>query len=330
MASPVTEIAGSYRRRRSRGENPAAVVHRLYGKYAGMTDTSLLDTASLVVALTAYLGKDRLDQDAITPQLRRAFGLAYPDIRIEEFYQNMKSLEPEQVSGHLDNLKGKFAEVVICDNMNAHEPMGTLTLRSGQVCRLADSINQPGYDLEIVNPDGTLDQVLQVKATAHVRAIKDALIRYPDIDVITTDEAADAMLHHMVHSSGLSNETLENQVRAPVDALLDDPVENVLEMLPLGLPGAVIIATEGGRVLFGRQSWQAAVQRSSERGIKTGAAQGAAFLATVSGVGLAAIPVATLVRIGVDRAFIARDVVKRLDVAIARIEPLRPHITSVA
>jgi hypothetical protein len=61
-----------------------------------------------------------------------------------------------------------------------------------------------------------------------------------------------------------------------------------------------------------------------ERGIKTGAAEGAAVVAVAAGVGPAAIPVSILVRLGVDRALVARSVVERLDAAITQIEALDP------
>jgi hypothetical protein len=126
----------------------------------------------------------------------------------------------------------------------------------------------------------------------------------------------------MVHGGGISNESLEDQVRAPADAFLDSPVEDIVEKLLLGFPGVFIVATESSRVLMKRQTWQSAVQRSLERGIKTGAAEGAAVVAMAAGVGPAAIPASILVRLGVDRAFVARSVVKRLDAAIAQIEAL--------
>jgi hypothetical protein len=95
----------------------------------------------------------------------------------------------------------------------------------------------------------------------------------------------------MVHGGAISNESLEDQVRGPADAFLDSPVEDIVEKLPLGIPGVFIVATEKTRVLMGRQTWQAAIQRSLERGIKTGAAEGAAVVAVAAGVGPAAIPV---------------------------------------
>ena len=50
--------------------------------------------------------------------------------------------------------------------------------------------SQPGWDIQILNADGTVDQVLQAKATESVSYVKEALEKYPDIEIVTTEEVA--------------------------------------------------------------------------------------------------------------------------------------------
>ena len=95
------------------------------------------------------------------PQLLEAFGMQYPNVPIE----SLRGASEQRLTGLAKGVKGKYFEVLATDRLNDGESVGGLALGSGQVARLADSPTQQGWDVEIVNQDGTLDEALQLKAT---------------------------------------------------------------------------------------------------------------------------------------------------------------------
>ena len=94
--------------------------------------------------------------------------------------------------GFLSAWKGKYFEVLVRDELNAGEWVGDIHLEPGQTALLAESAIQPGWDLQIINSDGSVAQELQLKATESLSYVKEALERYPDIGVLTTDEVFNA------------------------------------------------------------------------------------------------------------------------------------------
>jgi hypothetical protein len=109
MAHPIDQLAESYRHRRTGDEDPDTGVRALHRYYTGESDTSLLDTATLVASLTAFLRADRLDRNAITPQLRRAFEIAHPNGQIEDRYEQLRAFASDspEVVGFINGLKIK-------------------------------------------------------------------------------------------------------------------------------------------------------------------------------------------------------------------------------
>ena len=177
--------------------------------------------------------------------------------------------------------------------------MGDIHLEPGQEAILADSVTQPGWDLQIINSDGSIAQELQLKATESLSYVKEALERYPDIDVLATDEVGDAAEN--IFSSGFSDEALEKTIRAPMEDLLDGPVEELLETVLPGLPFALIAVGEGRQVLMGRKTFDIAMKEGLSRAVKTGAAIGAGALVAFLDGGLLSIPASFLTRLGIDR-----------------------------
>ena len=109
------------------------------------------------------------------------------------------------------------------------------------------------------------------------------------------------MADDLVFPSGSSNADVEAQVAAPMEELLDSPLEEFAEMVLPGLPFVLIAATEGRKVLMGRQAFQEAVNRSLERATKTGAAIGVGAVAVLAGAGVVSLPATFLTRMGIDR-----------------------------
>ena len=128
------------------------------------------------------------------------------------------------------------------------------------MARLAESPTQQGWDVEIVNQDGTRDEALQLKATESMSYVKTALDENPDIRVVVPseleDEAADSA---QLISTDISNASLKNEVGDQLGELSESGLENALdeagELAFDSIPGIsllIIGATEGRKVLTGR------------------------------------------------------------------------------
>lgn len=296
----------------------AGRLQELHDEYARRSEASLLDAITATAAIDAFFLSDQIDLGQVTPQMRRAFALAFPNKSLSD----LNDLSPESAKGWLAAWKGKFFEVVVEDRLNAGEQVGDLRLGLGQMARLADSPTQPGFDLEIVNSDGNIAEQLQLKATDSLGYVKEALEKYPDIRVLATEEAASDQIDAIL-SSGIRDEAIEGQVAAPLADLLDSPIEELFENIAPGLPFVLLATTEGAQVLMGRQTFQQAVERALRRGTRTGAAMGAAALAALAGAGMLSLPVALLTRLGIDRHQIGSGLVRKLRSDRAQLEPLQ-------
>ena len=203
------------------------------------------------------------------PQLVEAFGMQYPNVPIE----SLRGASEQRLTGLAQGVKGKYFEVLARDRLNDGESVGELSLEPGQVARLAESPTQQGWDVEIVNQDGTLDEALQLKATESMSYVKTALDENPDIRVVVPseleDEAADSA---QLISTDISNASLENEVGDQLGELSESGLENALdeagELAFDSIPGIsllIIGATEGRKVLTGRATVEEAVRSGRGR-----------------------------------------------------------------
>ena len=203
------------------------------------------------------------------PQLVEAFGMQYPNVPIE----SLRGASKQRLTGLAQGVKGKYFEVLAKDRLNDGESVGELSLEPGQVARLAESPTQQGWDVEIVNQDGTLDEALQLKATESMSYVKTALDENPDIRVVVPselkDEAADSA---QLISTDISNAFLENEVGDQLGELSESGLENALdeagELAFDSIPGIsllIIGATEGRKVLTGRATVEEAVRSGRGR-----------------------------------------------------------------
>lgn len=263
----------------------------LYNHYASRKADTLLDSLTAAIGISTIVNSGSVDFDAITPQMEEAFNLSFPNKTL----QDLEGLEPEQLQGIISNWKGKLFEVQVRDQLNNGEIIGDVMLDEGQYAQLAESVNQPGWDLQILNADGTVDELLQLKATESISYINQALEKYPDIDVLATSEIAD--LSQTVHDSGISNESLNESLSSVIDSN-----EDFLDMILPGLPFLIITVSEGRKVFVKKSDWDQAIQNMTSRGIKTGLAMGIGWLAfDFTGLSWVGAGTAALFRLGIAR-----------------------------
>ena len=319
MGSNLASLAAHYADRYGDEIHSRESLRALHDGYAREREASVVDAVAATAALDALVFADQADVSAINPQMLEAARSQW-GYDLNALVNRLRSLgnySPDGVRNFLSQWKGKYFEEILKDKLNAGESVGGIQLGPGQQARLFPSPTHPGSDLEIVNADGTISQELQAKATNYIGYVKRALEKYPDIPVITTSEAAeqaDSLAENMIFNSGVRDAKIEEDIRAPVADIVDDTgLENFVEAVVPGLPFILITASEGRRVLMGRQTLQDAANRIAERGLTTGAAMAVGHtLTTLTGAGIISLPATFATRLGIGRFQILNGLSRRL------------------
>lgn len=173
--------------------------------------------------------------DYIPEEVEKAYVAAYPiKSQTESLRDIIEDADAEELTGLISGIKGKLFEMRYVDFLNGGH------LPDGYEAVLAESVVNPGWDIAIVDADGFAVDELQMKATDSVDYVKAALEKYPDIEIVTTEEVYNSLVMREfadnVVNSGISNEELTSVV---TEALDSDSVEMdwglpVIPMLLIG------------------------------------------------------------------------------------------------
>ena len=173
----------------------------------------LLD--SLGISVSVIHGYYHIDY--IPEEVEEAYKAAYP---IKSQTDNLRDIiedaDDTELAGLISGIKGKLFEMRYVDFLNdGHLP-------DGYEAVLAESATNPGWDIAILDNNGMVVDELQMKATDSVDYIKTALERYPDIDIVTTEEVYNSVVMHEfadnVINSGISNEELTSVVTETLES----------------------------------------------------------------------------------------------------------------
>ena len=324
MDREIIRLANEYRRSYGSSGNVSDRMKVLYNHYIKKHDSALMDSAAAAAALYGIFMADQIDFSKITPQMEEAFNLAYPNVELS----SLADLSPDQIEGYIAAWKGKYFEVLVRDQLNAGEWVGDIHLEPGQVAQLAESAAQTGWDLQILNSDGTIANEIQLKATDSLSYVKEALERYPDIQVLTTDEVdIPEELHEKILSSGFSNESLEKTIVEPMSSLFDTPLENFVEGILPGLPFVIIAVGETQKVLMGKKSYENAFRKLIERSAKTVISVGVGSIVYLLDGGIISLPATIITRLGIDRYQLLDQLGKHIDKEIHKTRKLLPAHT---
>ena len=167
MDSSLTELAAGYKRRYGTAVLSREGLRGLYGRYVKGRGASILDAAAATAALNVLAFGDQIDTGAITPQMQEAYRLAFSILAtrmtLAERLIELGDSSDDVRRGFLNSLKGKYFEVIVKDRFNAGLTTGDLVPGLGQTAQLATDPTQPGWDLRIVNADGSTNELLQLK-----------------------------------------------------------------------------------------------------------------------------------------------------------------------
>jgi len=276
-----------------------------------------LDTATLagmsVAEILHEVRYGNISESDLDPQVIKAFHLQFPHVgNFVQFVQLHD--EPDELRGVFSGIKGKLFELQHVDYLNNGH------LQSGYVAKLAESPVQPGYDIIIEGPDHETVQVLQDKTTASVALIKEALERYPNVDIYVPHQTVDALhnagLYDHIFDSAVDGDALQEKAQTAVTAA--DHIDSYT--FPL-VGEFVVFATEGYSLYQGKTTHRQFTKRTWRRGTRL-------FLANLIGygVGTATIPPLHMVSLPVRWVFArwdyARDFAKATERRLQRIRAI--------
>lgn len=262
----------------------------LAGRYIRARSLSILDAAAIGLAFDAIFSEPSIDITKITPQMASAWEQAYPHVPIE----SLAGRSAEELAGAINGWKGKLFEVEVAERLNNGEWVGDLRLEPGQKVEPATSPTQPGWDLQIINDDGSPVDMLQLKATESVSYVHQALARYPDTPILTTEEVASQIGDHaMIFDSGISNDELTGSIK---EHLADATPDAAVDVLSGTLPVSVILATEAYKVLNGQKSTAEALNSGTDRLTKAAIAGGVGTAVSLVATPLAGVVASMLTR----------------------------------
>lgn len=238
-------------------------------KYRALSTTSLLDLAATATGISNV---SRSLQD-LDPLALKALQDTNPNFGSDVLHLYSES----ELQGIINSAKGKYFEYLVADRLNAGETVGDVTLPHGFSVELAESVNQPGWDLQILDEAGNAVDFLQLKATESINYITDTLEKYPDIAILTTHEAASELPHdYMVLDSKISDAGLESVIERTLEDSNVDIISEFWEIWNPIVPLLVIAATEGYRVAFTETTLLNSVNSACQRATRS-------FLAGVVG-----------------------------------------------
>ena len=210
--------------------------------------------------------------DQVPEEVEAAFQAAYPGLANgESFAEAVSRMDSSELPGLVAGVKGKLFEQDFVDHLNSGN------LPDGFTAHVADSANQPGWDINIVDADGNTVELLQAKATESLDYVKEALERYPDIDVVSTSEVYAQMmalgLAESVRDGGLTEAALEAKVMSAAD--LASGSVDATDLLPSAVGLAIIgLSVFMDKSLTGEQRAAEFGGRSGRVGVASVAAKG--------------------------------------------------------
>ena len=245
---------------------------------------TLLDVAMEASAAQTQVWEDFDDLD---PLLQQAVRETNPGLGESRWF----SMDADERMGAINAAKGKYFEYLVVNRLNAGEQVGDVILAPGQQAMVAESMNQPGWDVQIVSGDGSVVQYLQMKATDSGAYIREALERYPDFQIVSTSEvAAELDGNAMVLDAGIGNDELKRQVGDAVDLADDTVTERFVDYFSPLWPLMAIAAMEGYKVSIGQASIDAFIAQMAVRGKRLLVIKLAGAAVFALGGGLLAIP----------------------------------------
>ena len=157
---------------------------------------------------------DSMESQLVLKALRRS-STSLKDASEAELSDYLDRYDAEELKGIANNTKGIYHEELWVHQYNeTHE---------GTYAEMFGATNHPGADIQIKSCETheVVDEV-QLKATDSVAYVNEHVERYPDIEVVVTNETANRM--DDIHSSGIDNAEITEKVNHDLEAVADNTI----------------------------------------------------------------------------------------------------------
>jgi len=140
---------------------------------------------ALITAVAAAEIAAEQGAHAVTLPLHADGVLARTGLTTDDIHR-FASAEASSRMGAVNLVQGHMGEQMALDLVNS----GHVPVPEGHVARLADTPNQPAWDLELLDPDGGSVVHAQVKISDTAHTIREHFARYPDVHVVYANSEA--------------------------------------------------------------------------------------------------------------------------------------------
>ncbi|MEC8989947.1 MAG: hypothetical protein VX656_01775, partial [Candidatus Latescibacterota bacterium] len=162
----------------------------------------------------------------------------YPDLQeatFEEIADHMRSYDPDQLPGVMSMVKGKLFERLVAYHENQDQDEWRAVLHEDE--------SYPGSDIILTNDDTGETIEMSLKATDSVSYVEEALLKYPDIPVLTTEDVSQFFADDpSVSGAALSNEDLNRVTEENFDRMLT-------ELTPFDVAGGAASGVAAGTAI---------------------------------------------------------------------------------
>ena len=204
------------------------------------SDAVIAAVAMFEISGSQFSGTTSLSEQSA--ELLERTGLTFDDV------ERFSAADPSSRMGAVNLLQGYLGEQFAVDLINA----GAIPVPEGRVAQLADTANQPGWDLELVDTAANADPIYaQVKISDSAATIQEHFAKYPDVKLVYANSEAAAQLESVegievlgsgseIH--GVDGPTVvdmgvsHDDVRAGAMALVDGNFEEPLLQQILDIP----------------------------------------------------------------------------------------------
>jgi len=197
----------------------------------------------------------------------------------------------QALKGTLNAAKGKYFEYLVADRLNNGGRVGDVVLPNGFKAELAESMNQPGWDIKILDAENRIADYLQLKATDDAAYIRETFDRYPEIRILATSEAVDSTSNNeLLLDANMSDQQLEATILDAVEKADTSFSATFVDTLDPLLALVFIAGTEGYRIAIGGSDPGLALIRGAHRGSRTVVSQSVGALIYAAGGGWLSLP----------------------------------------
>jgi len=141
------------------------------------------------------------------------------DSSIDEIADYIQKFDENQIDGLVNNIKGIYHEIQFVYDENNDDNLIT--------AELFEETTHQGSDVILIDTETGEREYVQLKATADMNYVYEALEKNPDIRVISTEEMAENL---EIESTGMSNEELTEKVEDAIENL--DNRDDLLDHIP--------------------------------------------------------------------------------------------------